>query len=84
MKKAGVVEALKATLRHESPHSVAAAVGALSLLGQPPRAEGLSGPGGAMRALVRIIEKPPGESASDMPQRCADEDTALPTLPFSR
>ncbi len=75
MKKAGVVEALKATLKHESPHSVAAAVGALSSLGQSPRGQALSGAGDAMRALVRIIAKPPGDPASNMSQRCVYDDT---------
>jgi hypothetical protein len=65
MKNAGIVDALKATLKHESPHSVAAAAGALTVLGEPPRGQALVEAGGAMTALVRIIEKLPSDSEND-------------------
>jgi hypothetical protein len=65
MKKAGIVDALKATLKHESPYSVAAAVGALHTVGQAPRGQALVEAGGAMTALVRIIEKLPSDYEND-------------------
>jgi hypothetical protein len=79
MKKAGVVDALKATLKHESPYSVAAAVGALHTLGQTPRGQALVEAGGAMTALVRIIEKLPSDYENDrkVSPRCASQHTCL-------
>jgi hypothetical protein len=60
LKDGGIVDALVATLQHESPFCVAAAAGALALVGQAQGGGKASiQASGAIPALVHVIDRSP-------------------------